>query len=341
MEATQQFDFTTVYAQHAPYVRRLLVSRGVPAADLDDVVQEVFVAVHRQLPSFEGRSRLETWLHSVTWRVAANYHRRVEPRLDVGEPLAPSIAGAHEAGEVAGRRFHTLFGEVDEQHRDLLALHDIGGFSVSELSELTGNARATIRQRIERARAALGRRIWNALTSYDEQAWLARLAPWFEQRRQELPLSSPIAIDGNAFSSFGNLAIALWQGTSSVAAHEALMSLMVATAEASSDGLRFVSIIDPGASAPSREARQLNAWACAKLGPVTKAAAWVAESSRLTTLVAPIMNTCFFLAGVPVNIRFFDSVSPAASWLGQHGPNDEAQIVAHVELMRRCLSDSA
>src|ERR1700755_3623145 len=73
----------SAYVTYAPAVRRLLLRRGVNESDLDDLVQETFVTVHRLLPSFEGRSSLSTWLHAVAWRVAAN-HRRRQRRMRVG-----------------------------------------------------------------------------------------------------------------------------------------------------------------------------------------------------------------------------------------------------------------
>ena len=81
MKETLTFD--AVYARHIPYVRRVLQQLGVRSGDLDDVVQDTFVAVHRQLPAFEGRAALETWLHAICWRVAAGYHRRARTRRKV------------------------------------------------------------------------------------------------------------------------------------------------------------------------------------------------------------------------------------------------------------------
>ncbi|MET0386167.1 MAG: RNA polymerase sigma factor, partial [Polyangiales bacterium] len=67
--------FDSLYTMYAPLIRRIVAYRGVREADIDDVVQETFVTVHRLLPSFEGRAALATWLHAVAWRVAANYRR--------------------------------------------------------------------------------------------------------------------------------------------------------------------------------------------------------------------------------------------------------------------------
>src|SRR6187399_205440 len=45
-------------------------------AALDDVVQEVFLVVHRKLPEFEGRSSLRTWLAGIVRRVVADHVKK-------------------------------------------------------------------------------------------------------------------------------------------------------------------------------------------------------------------------------------------------------------------------
>jgi RNA polymerase sigma-70 factor (ECF subfamily) len=57
-------------------VRRL----GVQEREVEDVAQEVFVIVHRQLPAFEGRSTLKTWLCGIALRTAANHRRKAYRR---------------------------------------------------------------------------------------------------------------------------------------------------------------------------------------------------------------------------------------------------------------------
>src|SRR3954454_3630975 len=76
LSESAQPSFESLYSAYTPLVRRLLRKQGVIASDLDDVLQETFVTVHRLLPSFEGRSSMSTWLQAVTWRVAANHRRR-------------------------------------------------------------------------------------------------------------------------------------------------------------------------------------------------------------------------------------------------------------------------
>jgi hypothetical protein len=69
--------FRELYDQYFAFVWRCVANRGVHAAALDDVVQEVFIVVHRKLPEFEGRSSLRTWLAGIVRRVVSDYlHKR-------------------------------------------------------------------------------------------------------------------------------------------------------------------------------------------------------------------------------------------------------------------------
>lgn len=333
-------DFSAVYTTHAPFVRRILTRRGIHAADLDDALQEVFVIVHRQLPGFEGRARIETWLHSVAWRVSANYHRRKRTEASLSSEWG-RIAPTDEPQMTArpGARLRTLLNDIDERQRDLLALHEIGGLSISELSNITGNARVTVRNALERARLAVGRHIRAAaISSSDDEAWVARFAPRFEAEPATLPLAEPIVFERNAFACIGDTVIVVWRGHGSVASMEVLLPILFAVAEVSPTGLRYLSVIEPGSTPPNREGRDMTAWGLARLGPAIRAAAWVAESSHLISVVAPFMNTAFFLAGTPVNARYFDELAPASRWLAEHGQRDAPAIAACVELMRRQLT---
>jgi RNA polymerase sigma-70 factor (ECF subfamily) len=62
-------------------VARALARRGVPAADRDDLVQEVFLVLHRRGVALADDRATAAWLRETAWRVASN-HRRGLRRSD-------------------------------------------------------------------------------------------------------------------------------------------------------------------------------------------------------------------------------------------------------------------
>src|SRR6185436_19202677 len=67
--------FEEVYEQNVTFVWRSARRLGVADAAIDDVVQEIFVVVHRRLREFEGRSSLKTWLFAIVLRVVRDHRR--------------------------------------------------------------------------------------------------------------------------------------------------------------------------------------------------------------------------------------------------------------------------
>ena len=327
-------EFDALYAAHAPFVRRVLADRGVAPADLDDALQETFVTVHRLLPGFEGRSAIETWLYSVAWRTAANYRRR--GRRAVGRPL-PELSAEPDVS-VSPDRVHASFAKVDQDMRDLLALHEVGGLSISSLSELTGNARATIRNRLERGRTLLKRAIAGGSLHDDQNVLIDRL----ERRladparvRCPPPRLRVMPCAKICLSMIDDVVIGVWRGPSSNDGLSALAEIVSDQAALWPDGVRYLSIVERTSSPPTREGRELTTWMAGRLK--LRAVAVTVEGSVLMTLVASTINTSLFLARTPLNVRFFNDLPVALAWLQQHGRLDSATVAEHVAQMRACL----
>jgi RNA polymerase sigma-70 factor (ECF subfamily) len=78
---------------------------------------------------------------------------------------APDSSLEHDApgpleladSELTVRRLEILWKRLGEEQRSLLALHDIEGYSLAELSDITGLKVGTIKSRLHRARVRLGR----------------------------------------------------------------------------------------------------------------------------------------------------------------------------------------
>src|SRR5262245_41974643 len=66
-----------IFAEHADFVWRSLRRLGVPTADVDDALQEVFLVVHRRLDGYEDRGLMRAWLFSISRQVSSHYHRGV------------------------------------------------------------------------------------------------------------------------------------------------------------------------------------------------------------------------------------------------------------------------
>jgi RNA polymerase sigma-70 factor (ECF subfamily) len=154
------FDELVVRHQHrvAALAHRLL---GWPD-DVDDVVQDVFLAALKGLPRFDGRSRLTTWLTAITvnacrsrQRRRASWLRRLAGVRGTREPeawnVAPPPQGEFEAGDEVRRAVQSLPGK----YREVVVLRYLEELSVREVAEALGVPTNTVEVRLSRARERL------------------------------------------------------------------------------------------------------------------------------------------------------------------------------------------
>lgn len=153
--------FADVYDTYFPYIWRSVSRLGVPPAHVDDVVQEVFVVVHRKLARFEGRSSVKTWLYGIALRVARVHRaraRRARPAeaVDPDEVHAPEATRPDERAQAAeaARIVRALLDAMDDDQREVFVLAELEQLSAPEIAEILGVKVNTVYSRLRLGRAA-------------------------------------------------------------------------------------------------------------------------------------------------------------------------------------------
>lgn len=157
LSVTEPLRVDDVYRAHADFVWRTVQRFGVPAAEAEDLVHEVFMVVQRRLPEFEGDA-LPSWLYAICRGVAANYRRgrtRAERRVHglEQEPPPPArsledAAAEREAAAAVDRFLATL----DADTRAIFELADIEGLTCPEIARATGLDLGRVHARLKTAR---------------------------------------------------------------------------------------------------------------------------------------------------------------------------------------------
>jgi RNA polymerase sigma-70 factor (ECF subfamily) len=156
--------FEQVYAEHARFVYRVLRGMGVPDAQADDALQDVFVVVHQRLHEFDARARVTSWLFQIALRVAYGYRRKTRRARDHTPTLELASAQSSPLEDVesseSARRLHALLDGLDDDKRAVLILADLEDMTAPEIADLTGVPLNTVYTRLRRARQALVA-LWN------------------------------------------------------------------------------------------------------------------------------------------------------------------------------------
>lgn len=148
-----------VYEAHFDFVWRSLRRLGVPEAQVEDAVHDVFLVAHRRLAEFEGKSSLKTWLFAIALRVAQN-HRRSRARHRVAARDVELRADADAAPDLQTERSQAvelglkLLGELDADKRAIFILAELEQLPASEIGAALGIPLFTVYSRLRAARRA-------------------------------------------------------------------------------------------------------------------------------------------------------------------------------------------
>lgn len=149
-----------IYREHAPFVARSLRHLGLTDLHLDDLVQDVFLVVHRRLDDFDGsRGTMRSWLYGIARGVAANYRRgraRTDRRLELVRATPDSDDALCEQIEAAQLVEHFLDG-LKPTHREIFVLSEIEGLSGPEIARALELNLNTVYARIRKTRALFDR----------------------------------------------------------------------------------------------------------------------------------------------------------------------------------------
>ncbi len=169
--------FETVYREHYPFVWRSVRRLGIPDAEVDDVVQDVFVVVHRRLGDFEGRSSVRTWLFGIAYRVVRDRRRSVAARRDregqVEPPRPPTEPDQRLARHRAVVALDELLAELDDDQRTIFVMAEVLHMSAPEIAELAEVKLNTVYSRLRRGREAFDEALQRYLARHEgEMPWL-------------------------------------------------------------------------------------------------------------------------------------------------------------------------
>jgi RNA polymerase sigma-70 factor, ECF subfamily len=177
--------FEAVYAVGLPFLHQALRWLGVAASDLDDMLQDVFLAAYRGLANYDPwryhgvhpdalsaggaltlriapDAALRRWLFGIAWRQVSHYHERAHRRREIPSGVGPgapfgrvdpaptpeqAIAGADRA-----RLVTALLLKVPPARRVILILHDVLEVSATDIARELQMKENTVWSRLRLAR---------------------------------------------------------------------------------------------------------------------------------------------------------------------------------------------
>ena len=133
-------------------------------ATAQDLVNDVFLEVWRHAAKFDGRSQVATWLLGITRNLAVTILRR-RPTQRLDQTIADSVPDPADDPEVMMGKMQrnsilaACLTKLSAPHREIIDLVYYHEKSVSEVAEITGIPRNTVKSRMFYARKEIAERL--------------------------------------------------------------------------------------------------------------------------------------------------------------------------------------
>lgn len=161
-EKAEVLSFETVYEQHFDFVWAMTRRFGVPAETMDDVVQEVFMVVHKKLHTLESPEALRSWLYGIVRRRASGHHRQSWTQKTTGALEVddmPDVDGAQSPADLAEqsdnvRKLWALLDSIDPPKREVFIMAELQELTCPEIAQALNIPLNTAYSRLRHAREA-------------------------------------------------------------------------------------------------------------------------------------------------------------------------------------------
>ncbi len=130
----------------------------------EDLWQEIFLRVFRDIGKFRGESKLSTWIGAIAYNMSISYLRRKGKNIMVSVddylPEAsqkPAVESADEAIDKSSMKkiVHRVIDSLPVQYRTVITLFYLEELSYKEIEEITGMPDGTIKSYLNRGRQAI------------------------------------------------------------------------------------------------------------------------------------------------------------------------------------------
>lgn len=142
---------------HASTVWRVLRRNGVPASEVDDAVQRVFVVLSQRIDRVDDGAELAFLLRTATL-IASDTRRMIRRRHESGDAVPELRAEGLLPDEVYAQRegveqLDRLLDAMDESLRAVFVLYELEELTMAQIAETLELAPGTVASRLRRARA--------------------------------------------------------------------------------------------------------------------------------------------------------------------------------------------
>jgi RNA polymerase sigma-70 factor (ECF subfamily) len=156
--------FRFLVDKHKKLVWHLVLRMINQQEDAEDITQDVFMRVFRDIGKFRGDSKLSTWIGTITYNTCIDHLRRKgREKTYATDNLETVLAGRvspHSSSSRVDKSYvkelvHQIIGAMPLHYRTVITLYHLEEMSYREMEAITGMPEGTIKSYLNRSRQIL------------------------------------------------------------------------------------------------------------------------------------------------------------------------------------------
>ena len=171
--------FEMLIRRNNPYLYKIGMSYGYKHEDVEDLMQETFIAAFLNLEKFEGRSTFKTWITRIMLNHCYQKAQKLSFRNEktnaiINEKTTPMFESNESSDtyrSVLNNELSNIVGNalisIPFEYRMVFSLRELNGMSTAETAEAMDISETNVKVRLNRAKHLLREKVWEMYSPED------------------------------------------------------------------------------------------------------------------------------------------------------------------------------
>lgn len=143
-----------IYSEFSGRIKAYLSGKVRSSEDAEDLTQEIFIKIQRNIESLKDEKKLAPWIHSIVRNSITDYYRRKDMgSVEIDDNISYEEDGESENGmQDIVYCLNVFMDRLPEKYREPLVLSDIEGIKQKDLANRMGLSYTGLKSRVQRGR---------------------------------------------------------------------------------------------------------------------------------------------------------------------------------------------
>ncbi len=146
-----------LYERYAPRMLTVCIRYARQRSEAEDILQDAFVKVFKNLDKFEHRGSFEGWIRRIMVNTALKYYRKLRFQMEQSGLDYSNDKPVHSLAEsqLSAQELMDIIAGLPDGYRIVFNMYAIEGFSHREIADALGIQESTSRSQLVKARKML------------------------------------------------------------------------------------------------------------------------------------------------------------------------------------------